>query len=47
MRFVDEFRDPEIIAKTAEEVRRLADTGKHYRLWKCAAAIPMLSIALG
>src|SRR6476646_4326594 len=31
MRFVDEFRDPEIIAKTAEEVRRLADTGKHYR----------------
>jgi hydrogenase expression/formation protein HypD len=31
MRFVDEFRDPEIIAKTAEEVRRLANTGRHYR----------------
>ena len=27
MRFVDEFRDPEIITKTAEEIRRLADPG--------------------
>ena len=32
MRFVDEFRDPEIIAKTSEEVRRLADPKRHYRL---------------
>ena len=32
MRFVDEFRDPELIARTAEEIRRLADPGRHYRL---------------
>jgi hydrogenase expression/formation protein HypD len=31
MRFVDEFRGPELIAKTAEEIRRLADSGRHYR----------------
>src|SRR5215469_12902357 len=31
MRFVDEFRDPEIIQKTAEEIRRLVDPGRHYR----------------
>jgi hydrogenase expression/formation protein HypD len=31
MRFVDEFRDPEIITRTAEEVRRLTDPTKHYR----------------
>jgi len=32
MRFVDEFRDPEVISRTAEEIRRLADPGRHYRL---------------
>jgi hydrogenase expression/formation protein HypD len=32
MRFVDEFRDPELINKTAEEIRRLADPDRHYRL---------------
>ena len=32
MRFVDEFRAPKLIAKTAEEIRRLAGTGRHYRL---------------
>ena len=32
MKFVDEFRDPDLIAKTAEEIRRLADPGRHYRL---------------
>ncbi len=32
MRFVDEFRDPDVITKTAEEIRRLADPGRHYRL---------------
>ena len=32
MKFVDEFRDPEVITKTAEEIRRLADPGRHYRL---------------
>jgi hydrogenase expression/formation protein HypD len=32
MRFVDEFRDPEIITRTAEEIHRLADTGRHYRI---------------
>ena len=32
MRYVDEFRDPELITKAAEEIHRLADTGKHYRI---------------
>jgi len=32
MRYVDEFRDPELITKAAEEIRRLADAGKHYRI---------------
>ena len=32
MRFVDEFREPELIARTADEIRRLADPGRHYRL---------------
>ncbi len=32
MKFVDEFRDSELIAKTREEIRRLADPGRHYRL---------------
>ena len=31
MKFVDEFREPEIITRTAEEIRRLADPGRHYR----------------
>jgi hydrogenase expression/formation protein HypD len=29
---VDEFRDPDVIARTSEEIRRLADPGRHYRL---------------
>jgi len=32
MQFVDEFRDPEAIGRAAEEIRRLADPGRHYRL---------------
>jgi hydrogenase expression/formation protein HypD len=32
MRYVDEFRDPELITKAAEEIRRLADPGRHYRI---------------
>src|SRR5580658_822570 len=32
MRFVDEFREPELISKTAEEIRRLAGTQRHYRI---------------
>ena len=32
MRFVDEFREPELISKTAEEIRRLAGTDRHYRI---------------
>ena len=32
MKYVDEFRDPEVIGRTAEEIRRLADPGRHYRL---------------
>lgn len=31
MRFVDEFREPELITRTAEEIRRLADPKRHYR----------------
>ena len=32
MKYVDEFRDPELIHKAAEEIRRLADPNRHYRL---------------
>jgi hydrogenase expression/formation protein HypD len=32
MRFVDEFREPELIRRAAEEIRRLADPVRHYRL---------------
>jgi hydrogenase expression/formation protein HypD len=32
MKFVDEFRDPEVIGRSADEIRRLADPARHYRL---------------
>ncbi|MGH9717857.1 MAG: hydrogenase formation protein HypD [Candidatus Acidiferrales bacterium] len=32
MKFIDEFRNPELINKTAEEIRRLADPERRYRL---------------
>ena len=32
MRYVDEFRDPDLIAKAAEEIRRLTEPGRHYRI---------------
>jgi hydrogenase expression/formation protein HypD len=32
MRYVDEFRDPELITKASDEIQRLADSGKHYRI---------------
>jgi len=32
MRFVDEFREPALITRTAQEIRRLADPTRHYRL---------------
>jgi hydrogenase expression/formation protein HypD len=32
VKYVDEFRDPAVIARTAEEIRRLADPARHYRL---------------
>ena len=32
MKFVDEFRDPEVIRRTSEEIRRLAEPGRHYRI---------------
>ncbi len=32
MRFVDEFREPELITRAAIEIRRLADPNRHYRL---------------
>lgn len=31
MKFVDEFRDPALIMRTADEIRRLADPARHYR----------------
>src|ERR1700685_4105984 len=31
MKFVDEFRDPAVISKTADEIRRLANPARHYR----------------
>src|SRR5215475_13670530 len=32
MKFVDEYRDPELIIRAADEIRRLAEPGRHYRL---------------
>jgi hydrogenase expression/formation protein HypD len=32
MRYVDEFRDPELITRASEEIRRIADPGRHYRI---------------
>ena len=32
MKFTDEFRDTELILRTSEEIRRLADPARHYRL---------------
>jgi hydrogenase expression/formation protein HypD len=32
MKYVDEFRDPTAIAQTADEIRRIADPERHYRL---------------
>ena len=32
MKYVDEFREPELIAKAGEEIRRLADGTRHYRI---------------
>jgi hydrogenase expression/formation protein HypD len=31
MKFVDEFREPALITRTADEIRRLADPDRHYR----------------
>jgi hydrogenase expression/formation protein HypD len=31
MQFVDEFREPELITRTADEIRRLANPARHYR----------------
>src|SRR5579871_3644020 len=32
MKYIDEFREPELIARTSDEIRRLADPARHYRL---------------
>jgi len=32
MKFVDEFRDPEVINTTADQIRRLAEGSRHYRM---------------
>ncbi len=34
MKFLDEFREPEVITKAAEEKRRRADSSRHYRIMK-------------
>src|SRR6185295_14822467 len=31
MKYVDEFRDPQLIRSTAEEIARLVEPGRHYR----------------
>ncbi|MBA3892130.1 MAG: hydrogenase formation protein HypD [Gemmatimonadales bacterium] len=31
MKYVDEFRDPQLIRRTADEIRRLMEPGRHYR----------------
>jgi hydrogenase expression/formation protein HypD len=32
MKFIDEFREPELIMRTGAEIRRLADPSRHYRI---------------
>src|SRR5579863_5817487 len=32
MKYIDEFRDPEVIRQMAGEIRRLADPKRHYRI---------------
>jgi hydrogenase expression/formation protein HypD len=32
MQYVDEFRDPELITKASEEIRRLTNSARHYRI---------------
>src|SRR3984885_4951316 len=32
MRYVDEFRNPELITKASDEIHRLAGSGRHYRI---------------
>ena len=39
MKYVDEFRAPELIGKAGEEIRRLADPNGTIGSWKFAAAI--------
>jgi hydrogenase expression/formation protein HypD len=34
MKLRDEFREPEVITKAAEEIRRRADPIRHYRIMK-------------
>src|SRR6202051_633309 len=43
MRFVDEFREPELITRTADEIRRLANPKRHYRLMEvCGGHTPSI-----
>jgi hydrogenase expression/formation protein HypD len=39
MKFVDEFREPELITKTAHEIRRLADPQGHYRMMEVCGVV--------
>jgi hypothetical protein len=36
MKLLDEFREPEVITKAAEEIRRRADPIRHYRIMEYA-----------
>ena len=38
MKYVDEFREAGVIKKAAEEIRRLAYPGRHYRLMEVRRA---------
>ena len=47
MRYVDEFRDPRLIRQAADEITRLADPGRHYRIMEVRSAIRTPSIDSG
>ena len=40
MKFVDEFREPGVIGKASEEIRRLADPKRHYRFMEVCGGHP-------
>src|ERR1044072_3574970 len=41
MKFVDEFRDPRLIKQASDEIRRLVDPARHYRIMEvCGGPTP-------